>query len=61
MESKTCTYRPSLSSKDEISRNIVGLMEIEPDRVIAYIMPLTYTKVKANRLARKYKIIIKNK
>jgi len=32
-ESKTCTHRPSLSSKDEISRNKVGLMEIEPVRI----------------------------
>lgn len=28
--SKKCTHRPSLSLKNEISRNIVGLMEIEP-------------------------------
>jgi hypothetical protein len=35
-ESKTCTHRPSLSSKDEISRNKVGLTEVEPIQNIAY-------------------------
>lgn len=28
-----CTHRPSLSPKGEISRNIVGVMEIAPNKV----------------------------
>lgn len=36
-ESKTCTYRPSLSPKGEISRNKVGLAEAEPVQDIAYL------------------------
>jgi len=30
---KTCTYRPSLSSKDKISRNKVGVAEAEPQNI----------------------------
>lgn len=30
ISSKSCTYRPSLSSISEISRNIVGVLESAP-------------------------------
>ena len=36
-ESEACTHRPSLPSKEGISRNIVGVMEIAPNQSIAYI------------------------
>jgi len=32
-ESKTCTHRPSLSPKGEISRNKVGVTEVAPVEV----------------------------
>lgn len=32
-QSKTCTYRPSLSSKEGISRNKVGVIEIAPQDI----------------------------
>lgn len=33
IESKTCTHRPSLSPKGEISRNKVGVTEVAPVEV----------------------------
>ena len=38
-----CTNRPSLSSKDEISRNKVGVTEVVPSKYSINLMPSAYT------------------
>ena len=43
MLSKMCTNRPSLSSKDEISRNKVGVTEVVPSKHSINLMPPVYT------------------
>jgi hypothetical protein len=51
---KICTHRPSLSSKDEISRNKVDVIEIASSNV-SYIMNPTYTK---NIVISSYSLLI---